>query len=116
MVMIFIFAFGSTYLSTPYAYAAEVLPTKIRSQGMSIALFCGMGITVCFTQTAPIALSAIGWKFNLVFICCNIFFFAIFWFFCPEVSSVTSVYPRVSNPKFDSTLSNVFLSRTRLRA
>ncbi len=86
MVMIFIFVFGTTYLSTPYAYAAEVLPTKIRSLGMSIALFCGMGITVCFTQTAPIALGTIGWKFDLVFISCNVLFFFIFLFMCPEVS------------------------------
>ncbi|OAL23772.1 hypothetical protein AYO22_06091 [Fonsecaea multimorphosa] len=89
MVMIFIFVFGTTYLSTPYAYAAEVLPTKIRSLGLSIALFVGMGITVCFTQTAPIALSKIGWKFDLVFISCNVFFFLIFLVMCPETKGLS---------------------------
>jgi len=56
-------------------------------------LICRDEITVCFTQTAPIALQHIGWRFDIVFIACNIFFFVIFWILCPEVSSVlTSSY------------------------
>jgi hypothetical protein len=87
MVMVFIFFFGSTFAASPYAYAAEVLPTKIRANGMSMALFASNAVTVIFSQTAPIALGNITWKFNLVFIGCNLFFLPIVFFFFPEVRS-----------------------------
>jgi hypothetical protein len=83
--MVFIFFFGSTFAASPYAYSAEVLPTKIRATGMSIALFSSNAVTVIFSQTAPIALQNIAWKFNLVFIGCNLFFLPIVLFFFPEV-------------------------------
>jgi MFS family permease len=89
MVMVFIFFFGSTFAASPYAYAAEVLPTKIRANGMSMALFASNAVTVIFSQTAPIALSNITWKFNLVFIGCNLFFLPIVFFFFPETKGLT---------------------------
>jgi len=89
MVMIFIFFFGATFNASPYAYAAEVLPTKIRAEGMVIALFCANAVTVMFTQTAPIALEAITWKFSFIFIACNLAFFPIIWVFFPETMGLT---------------------------
>lgn len=91
MVMIFIFCFGLTFNASPYAYAAEVLPTKIRANGMSIALFVANGLTVMFTQTAPLALEAITWRFSFIFVGCNLFFFPIVYFFFPEVCSHPAV-------------------------
>ncbi|KAL1858202.1 hypothetical protein VTK73DRAFT_7913 [Phialemonium thermophilum] len=88
-VMIYIYSFGSTYASSPYAYAAEVLPTKNRAHGMSLALFSANALTLVFSQTAPIALADIGWKFNLVFIACNCFFFPVVYFFFPETKGMT---------------------------
>jgi hypothetical protein len=85
MVMIFIFFFGSTFNASPYAYAAEVLPTKIRANGMVIGLFSANALTVMFTQTAPIALEKITWRFSFIFVGCNFFFFPIAYFFFPEV-------------------------------
>jgi len=85
MVMIFIFFFGLTFNASPYAYAAEVLPTKIRANGMSIGLFVANGLTVMFSQTAPLALEAITWRFSFIFVGCNLFFFPIVYFFFPEV-------------------------------
>lgn len=88
MVMIFIFFFG-TMSGVPYAYAAEVLPTKNRAIGFAMGLFCSNAITIIFTQTAPMALEAISWKFNFVFIGCNAIFFPIVYFYFPEVSTPT---------------------------
>lgn len=84
-VMLYIFVFGATFTASPYAYAAEVLPTKIRAKGMATALFFSNSVTLTFSQTAPIALAHIKWKFDLVFIACNVFFFPIVYFFFPEV-------------------------------
>lgn len=86
--MIFIYTFGSTYAASPYAYAAEVLPTKNRAIGVALALFCANSITLTFSQTQPIALQTIGWKFNIVFIACNLFFIPIVYFFFKEVSCI----------------------------
>ena len=77
MVMIFIFFFGATSTASPYAFTAEILPTKIRANAMALALFCANAVTVIFTQLAPRALAAIGWKFDLVFIACNLFFIPV---------------------------------------
>jgi hypothetical protein len=84
-VMVYIYFFGATFAASPYAYAAEVLPTKNRANGMAVALFFANAITLTFGQTAPIALDHIGWKFDIVFIACNCFFFPIVYFFFPEV-------------------------------
>ncbi|EXJ82874.1 hypothetical protein A1O3_06690 [Capronia epimyces CBS 606.96] len=88
-IMVYIFFFGCTFAASPYAYAAEVLPTKIRANGMAVALFVANAITLTFSQTAPIALDKIGWKFDLVFIACNVFFFPIIFFFFPETKGLT---------------------------
>ncbi|OAL27052.1 hypothetical protein AYO20_09860 [Fonsecaea nubica] len=88
MVMIFIFFFGSIS-GTPYAYAAEVLATKNRATGFAMGLFSSNAITIVFTQTAPIALEAISWKFNFVFIGCNLVFFPIVFFYFPETKGLT---------------------------
>lgn len=86
--MIHIYTFGSTYAASPYAYAAEVLPTKNRANGMALSLFLAHALTLTFSQVAPMALETIAWKFNLVFIACNGFFFVIVYFFFPEVESL----------------------------
>ncbi|KAK7203047.1 general substrate transporter [Myxozyma melibiosi] len=88
-VMIYIYFFGATFASSPYAFASEVLPTKIRANGMAVALFFANAVTLIFSQTAPIALDHINWKFNLVFIGCNVFFFPIVFFYFPETKGLT---------------------------
>jgi hypothetical protein len=85
MVMVFILIFGTTYQATPYAYAAEVLPTRTRARGMALSLFSAFAITIMFTQCAPIAVAAISWKFSLIFIACNMFFLPFVIFMFPEV-------------------------------
>jgi MFS family permease len=84
-VMVFIYSFGTTFAASPYAYAAEILPTKIRANGMAVGLFFANAVTLTFTQVSPIALKEIAWKFNIVFIACNLFFLPIVYFFFPEV-------------------------------
>lgn len=87
VVMVFAFFFGATYMATPYAYATECLPTKIRAVGMGIAFFAGTGVTVIFSQTSPLAMEALTWKYAFVFIACNIVSFGLIWFYVPEVCS-----------------------------
>ncbi|KAK9382099.1 general substrate transporter [Kockiozyma suomiensis] len=88
-VMIYIYFFGSTFAASPYAYTAEVLPTKIRAKGMATALFFSNSVALIFSQTAPIALAKIKWKFDIVFIACNAAFFPIVYFFFPETKGLT---------------------------
>ncbi|KAF2802682.1 general substrate transporter [Mytilinidion resinicola] len=88
-VMVYIYFFGATYASSPYAYAAEILPTKNRANGVAIALFVANSVTLTFTQVTPIALDKIAWKFNIVFIACNLFFLPIVYFFFPETKGLS---------------------------
>ncbi|KAI8932244.1 hypothetical protein NX059_011123 [Plenodomus lindquistii] len=89
VVMLFIFWFGATYQSTPYTYATEVLPTKIRAPGMAFAVFLGTCVTIIFSQTSPLALEALTWKYALIFIGCNGAVLPIVYFFFPETKGLT---------------------------
>ena len=84
--MVFILFFGITFQATPYAYASEVLPTRTRAKGMALGLFCAQGITIMFTQCAPLAVAAITWRFTIIFIGCNLFFLPITIWYFPETA------------------------------
>ncbi|CAK7207928.1 hypothetical protein SEUCBS139899_010743 [Sporothrix eucalyptigena] len=88
-VMIFIFSFAVTNAASPYAYAAEVLPTKNRAVGVALAKFCASSVTLIFSHAQPIALEKIGWKMNLVFVGCNLFFLPIVYFYFKETKGLT---------------------------
>lgn len=96
MVMIFIFIYGCTWVSTGFAYAAEVQPTKIRAQGMALGMFSSFAWVIIYGQVTPIAYTAVKWKFLFLWIGFNLFFLPIIYFFCKEVRPERSSLPSVA--------------------
>src|ERR1700760_2526603 len=84
MVMIFIFFGGCAFVSTGFAYATEVLPTKIRAHGMALGMFSAYSMIIIFGQVIPIALQEVGYKFLPLFIGFNLFFLVIILLLLPR--------------------------------
>ncbi|KAH7075032.1 general substrate transporter [Paraphoma chrysanthemicola] len=89
VIMLFAFWFGATYLCTPWTYATEVLPTRIRAPGAMFASFLGTCVTIIFSQTSPLAVEALTWKYAFIFIGCNIACFPVVYFYFPETKNLT---------------------------
>ena len=72
-----------------WAYLGEIFPTHIRAEGMCLAISFIALTNICYTQAAPVAFVAVGWKFYLLFI---IFIFIggfVILFFYPDTRGKT---------------------------
>lgn len=62
----FLFLFGTIYGScldaSTYVYSCEVFPTHLRATGMGISISGQFLFTLIYTQVAPTAFAAIGWR------------------------------------------------------
>ncbi|KAL5327804.1 hypothetical protein ACEPPN_005509 [Leptodophora sp. 'Broadleaf-Isolate-01'] len=81
--------FSSCIDATTYIYASEIFPTYLRAKGLSLSLsglFLG---SLVYTQAAPSALSAIGWKYYLIFIILSAAFVAVLCLYFPETKNLS---------------------------
>jgi len=78
----FVFYISSGPLS--WSIPAEMFGTAMRLKGVSIGAMTSFAFNTMIGQVTPVAVSAIGWQYYLVFVVCN-FTNAIFlWAFLPE--------------------------------
>ncbi|KIJ49078.1 hypothetical protein M422DRAFT_777634 [Sphaerobolus stellatus SS14] len=89
----FIFLFYAAYdiAFTPLivSYTVEILPFAIRAKGFNIFNFT-VSLALIFNQYVnPVALSAIGWKYYLVYLCWLVFELAFVLFFVIETKNRT---------------------------
>ncbi|EEP80107.1 predicted protein [Uncinocarpus reesii 1704] len=83
-LFLFIF-FWSTFLdATQFLYLAEIFPTHIRSQGMSLGMAGMFAASIIVLVSGPIALDHIKWKFFFVLICPTALHLAGVYFLYPE--------------------------------
>lgn len=84
LIFIFFFHFDIAYAPLLMSYPTEIFPYSMRSKGVALSLclsFCGL-LMASFCNS--VALSAIGWKYYIVF-CVTTFFMVINnYFFYPE--------------------------------
>ncbi|KDQ65150.1 hypothetical protein JAAARDRAFT_202372 [Jaapia argillacea MUCL 33604] len=92
-IVAFIFVFFATYsmcwLATSWCYGAEVLPLRIRAEGLGFA-----GIWVWFfnfvvVEWTPSAIENIGYKYYIILAVFNVVMIPIFWFLAPETRGKT---------------------------
>jgi len=68
---------------------AEIFNTATRTKGVSIATMVSFAFNTMIAQVTPIALAAVGWRYYLLFIICDITN-AVFFYFClPETKGLT---------------------------
>jgi hypothetical protein len=83
MNLVFSFFFTFTGIIS-WVYPAEIFPVEIRARGNSISTLVNWCLGLLIGQTAPLALSKIGFKFFYVFFVFNLLAAASYWIFFPE--------------------------------
>ncbi|RKK79193.1 hypothetical protein BFJ71_g16302 [Fusarium oxysporum] len=81
--------FAAFFNSTVYVVSAELLPTFLRSKGLSLATFLTGVTAIVMTQITPIAMDKIGWKYYSIFIATNLVGMCIYKLLLPETQGLT---------------------------
>jgi hypothetical protein len=68
---------------------AEIFNTATRVKGISLATMVSFAFNTMIGQVTPVALKAIGWRFYILFIVCDVTNALFFYFFLPETKGVT---------------------------
>lgn len=68
---------------------AEVFNTATRAKGVSIATMTSFAFNTMIGQVTPVALAAIGWRYYLVFIVCDVVNALFFYLFLPETKKLS---------------------------
>lgn len=68
---------------------AEIFNTATRTKGVSIATMVSFAFNTMIAQVTPVALAAVGWRYYLLFIVCDIINAAFFYFCLPETKGLT---------------------------
>jgi len=81
--------FNMTWGTISWIYQSEIFPMPIRSMGVAVSTSANWLNNLIISQITPSAFAHIGWKYFLVFMCCNLSNFAIVWFLFPETKGRT---------------------------
>ncbi|KAL3468794.1 general substrate transporter [Aspergillus californicus] len=67
---------------------AEIFNTATRAKGISLATMVSFAFNTMIAEVTPIALERIGWRYYLVFICCDFGNALFFYLFLPETKGL----------------------------
>jgi hypothetical protein len=84
--MLFLFegAFTVGFQATVWVYPSEVLPLRLRQRGSSVSTACNWIFNFMVVQITPVAISAVGYKFYIVFAVLNTAWLPVIYLFFPE--------------------------------
>ena len=68
---------------------AEIFNTATRSKGVSLSVMVSFAFNTMIGQVTPVALKAVGWKFYILFIVCDVTNALFFYLFLPETKGLT---------------------------
>lgn len=89
LTWVFNFVFFVTSGPLSWAIPAELFGTALRMKGVSVGAMTSFAFNTMIGQVTPIAISAIGWKYYIVFIVCNFVNGIVFWAFLPETKGLS---------------------------
>jgi hypothetical protein len=89
MTWLFNFVFFITSGPLSWSVPAELFGTAMRLKGVSWGAMTSFAFNTMIGQVTPIAITAIGWKFYLVFVVCNLGNAVFFWCFQPETKGLS---------------------------
>ena len=91
--VVFLFMYVGVYAAcldaTIYVYSAEIFPTHMRATGMGLCIFAQSCSTLLYTQAAPTAFGAIGYRYYLVFFIVPLVGAVFVWRYWPETKGAT---------------------------
>lgn len=88
-VFLFAFAYSFYFNSINWVLVAEIFPLDLRAVGVGFSVFSQSLTAIWLNYAASYAFEAIQWKFYFVFIACNMFAGAMYYFFLPETRFLT---------------------------
>lgn len=88
MTWLFNFVFFITSGPLSWAIPAEMFGTALRIKGVSWGAMTSFAFNTMIGQVTPVAIAAIGWKFYIIFVICNICNGIFFWAFLPETKGL----------------------------
>ena len=88
LTWLFNFVFFITSGPLSWSIPAELFGTAMRLKGVSWGAMTSFAFNTMIGQVTPIAITAIGWKYYIVFIVCNLTNALFFWAFQPETKGL----------------------------
>lgn len=88
LTWLFNYVFFVTSGPLSWAIPAELFGNALRMKGVSVGGMTSFAFNTMVGQVTPIAISAIGWKFYVIFIVCNFTNGLFMWAFLPETTSL----------------------------
>ncbi|KAK7553570.1 general substrate transporter [Phyllosticta paracitricarpa] len=86
MTWLYNFSFSCTCGPLSWIIPAEIFDTRTRSKGVSIATMVSFAFNTMIGQVTPKALSAVGYKYYILFVVCNFTNAVYFWAILPETA------------------------------
>ncbi|CAI6331022.1 unnamed protein product [Periconia digitata] len=80
------FSFSATCGPLSWIIPAEIFDTKTRSKGVMMATMLSFAFNTMIGQLTPIAMEAVGYKFYILFVVCNLTNAIFFWAVLPETA------------------------------
>lgn len=72
-----------------FVYTAEIWPSHVRSEGMTIGMTTFYLFAIAYNAPASVAFATIGWRYYLVFIILTVLAAVGLWFLLPETTGLT---------------------------
>lgn len=88
MTWMYNFSFSATCGPLSWIIPAEIFDTRTRAKGVSLATMMSFAFNTMIGQITPIAMTAIKWRFYLVFVVCNFTNALFFWAILPETKQI----------------------------
>ncbi|KAJ5439549.1 uncharacterized protein N7458_010547 [Penicillium daleae] len=86
---LFMLIFGASVNCIPWVYGPEILPLHIRAKGQAIGISANWLWNFFVVMITPTLIENLAWKGYLIFMCLNLVFVPIVYFFYPETANLT---------------------------
>ncbi|KAJ5861332.1 uncharacterized protein N7529_008642 [Penicillium soppii] len=86
---LFMLIFGASVNCIPWVYGPEILPLHVRAKGQAIGISANWLWNFFVVMITPTLIEDLAWKGYLIFMCLNLVFVPIIYFFYPETANLT---------------------------
>ncbi|KAJ5749189.1 uncharacterized protein N7511_010885 [Penicillium nucicola] len=86
---LFMLIFGASVNCIPWVYGPEILPLHVRAKGQAIGISANWLWNFFVVMITPTLIQDLAWKGYLIFMCLNLIFVPIIYFFYPETANLT---------------------------
>ncbi|CAI7655684.1 hypothetical protein N7533_007271 [Penicillium manginii] len=86
---LFMLIFGASVNCIPWVYGPEILPLHVRAKGQAIGISANWLWNFFVVMITPTLIQNLAWKGYLIFMCLNLVFVPIVYFFYPETANLT---------------------------